>query len=56
MADMEHGQQTHQAHDMIHAGREFLMEQIRLSQQTIERAQALLKQIDQLRAQDTVKQ
>lgn len=41
---------------MIHAGREFLMEQIRLSQQTIERAQALLRQIDQLRTEDTIRQ
>jgi hypothetical protein len=36
------------AHDMIRAGREFLVEQIRQSQQTIERAQALLKQVDEL--------
>lgn len=41
-------QQSQQAHDMIRAGRQFLMEQIRLSQETIERAQALLKQIDEL--------
>jgi hypothetical protein len=53
---MEHGPQTQKAHDMIRAGREFLMEQIRVSQQTIEHAQALLKQIDQLRAQGTAKQ
>ena len=54
--DMEHGQQSQKAHDMIRAGREFLMEQIRQSQQTIEHAQALLKQIDQLRTQDTTRQ
>jgi hypothetical protein len=49
-------QQSQKAHDMIRAGREFLMEQIRLSQQTIEHAQGLLKQIDQLRPEDTMKQ
>lgn len=53
---MEHGQQSQKAHDMIRAGREFLLEQIRLSQQTIEHAQALLKQIDLLRDQDTIRQ
>lgn len=55
--EMEDRQQPGQkAHDMIKAGREFLLEQIRVSQQTIDRAQALLKQIEQLRPQDTVKQ
>lgn len=53
---MEHGQQSQKAHDMIRAGREFLLEQIRLSQQTIEHAQALLKQIDLLRDQDIIRQ
>lgn len=43
------------AHEMIRAGPEFLMEQIRLSQKTIERCEALLKQIDQLRPEDTMK-
>jgi hypothetical protein len=52
---MENQQPQNKAHDMIRAGREFLMEQIRVSQQTIERAQALLKQIDQLRPQDTLR-
>jgi hypothetical protein len=55
MLDMEDRPQGQKAHDMIRAGREFLLEQIRVSRQTIERAEALLKQIDQLRPEDTVK-
>jgi hypothetical protein len=57
MIDMEEGHLSPKARDMIRAGREFLMEQIRQSQQTIDRAQALLKQIDELRpqGQDAVK-
>ena len=42
---MEDRPQGQKAHDMIRAGREFLREQIRVS----------LKQIDQLRSEDTVK-